>query len=78
MPWLSGPNAGDQARSRHDAVSYGINVAGAKADDDTFTRFDPRDFMEGEHAPLVRPRFLPIIASNVSTVKRTRFAALPP
>jgi len=51
--------------SHHEAVSYPLNIVGANADDDTFTRFDPRDFMEGDHPPLERPRFLPIIASNV-------------
>lgn len=58
--------------SRHEAVSYGINVAGATSDDDTMTRFDPRDFMEGAHASLARPRFLPIIASNVLAVTLLR------
>jgi len=51
--------------SRHEAASYGLHVVGAQAGDDTFARFDPRDFMEGDHPPLERPRFLPIIASNV-------------
>ncbi len=51
--------------SRHEAVSYGLNVVGAQAGDDTFTRFDPRDFIDGDHPPLERPMFLPIIASNV-------------
>ena len=58
--------------SRHEAVSYGINVVGSKAGDDTFARFDPQDFMEGDHASLVRPRFLPIIASNVLAVTMLR------
>jgi nitronate monooxygenase len=51
--------------TQHEAVSYGLNVVGAQAGDDTFTRFDPQDFMEGDHPSLERPRFLPIIASNV-------------
>ncbi len=58
--------------SRHEAVSYGINVAGSKPDDDTLTRFDPRDFMDCDHPPLTRPRFLPIIASNVLAVTMLR------
>jgi nitronate monooxygenase len=58
--------------SRHEAVSYGINVVGSKAEDDTLARFDPRDFMEGDHEPLHRPRFLPIIASNVLAVTMLR------
>jgi nitronate monooxygenase len=56
----------------HEPVSYGINVAGSKPGDDTLTRFDPRDFMEGDHTPLVRPKFLPIIASNVLAVTMLR------
>ncbi len=51
--------------SRHEAVSYGLKVVGARAGDDTFARFSPRVFMEGDLPPLQRPRFLPIIASNV-------------
>ncbi len=51
--------------SQHEPVSYGLNVTGSKPGDDTFARFDPSDFMEGDHAPLGRPMFLPIIASNV-------------
>jgi len=58
--------------SHHEAVSYKLNVVGAQPGDDTFARFDPRDFMEGDHPPLVRPRFLPIIASNVLAVTMLR------
>jgi len=58
--------------SNHQAVSYNLFVAGAHTDDDTLARFDPRDFMEGDHPPLVRPRFLPIIASNVLALTMLR------
>ena len=51
--------------SRHEAVSYGLHVVGENNGDKTIARFDPRNFMEGEHPPLERPMFLPIIASNV-------------
>jgi nitronate monooxygenase len=51
--------------SNHEAVSYNLNVAGAQQGDDTLARFNPRDYMEGDHPPLERPRFLPIVASNV-------------
>jgi nitronate monooxygenase len=51
--------------SRHEPVSYGLHIVGAQNGDDTLARFDPRDFMDGDHPPLERPRFLPIIASNV-------------
>jgi nitronate monooxygenase len=51
--------------SNHEPVSYNLAVVGAQKGDDTLARFDPRDFMEGKHPPLVRPQFFPIIASNV-------------
>jgi len=51
--------------SNHEPVSYNLAVVGAQQGDDTLARFDPRDYMEGEHPPLVRPQFFPIIASNV-------------
>jgi nitronate monooxygenase len=51
--------------SQHEAVSYNLHVADSQQADDTLARFDPRDFMESDHPPLIRPRFLPIIASNV-------------
>ena len=51
--------------SNHEPVSYNLNVIDAQQGDDTLARFDPRDYMEGDHPPLERPRFLPIIASNV-------------
>jgi nitronate monooxygenase len=51
--------------SNHEAASYGLNVVGAQAGDDTFARFDPQDYIEGDHPPLKRPSFLPIVASNV-------------
>ena len=51
--------------SQHEAVSYNLHVADSQQADDTLARFDPRDFMESDYPPLTRPRFLPIIASNV-------------
>jgi len=51
--------------SNHEPVSYNLNVAGAQQGDDTLARFDPQGFMEGDHPPLDRPMFLPIVASNV-------------
>lgn len=51
--------------AQHEPVSYALNVVGAQPGDDTFARFDPRRYMEGDHPPLRRPMFLPIIASNV-------------
>jgi nitronate monooxygenase len=51
--------------SRHEATTYGLHIVGAQNGHDTHTRFNPREFMEGDHPPLERPKFLPIIASNV-------------
>ena len=51
--------------SQHEPVSYGLHVVGENNGNSTLAHFDPRDFMEGNHPPLERPRFLPIIASNV-------------
>ena len=46
-------------------ATYRISVAGAARDDEKLTRFDPGEFLGGMNAaPLVRPRFLAIIASN--------------
>jgi nitronate monooxygenase len=50
--------------ARHEPVTYPLYVIGAQEGDDTTIRFDPRDFMEQEMAPLKRPAFLAIIASN--------------
>src|SRR5665213_1815503 len=48
----------------HQAAEYLVHVTGAEEGDDTTMHFDPHDFMEGIPAPLVRPRFLPIVSSN--------------
>ena len=58
--------------SRHEPVTYPLNIVGVQPGDDTLTRFDPRDFMEGDHPTLGRPRFLPIIASNVLAMTMLR------
>jgi nitronate monooxygenase len=49
----------------HEACAYNLPVTGALPGDDTFMRFDPREFMECDLPPLTRPNFLAIIASNV-------------
>ena len=49
----------------HEPANYPLQVAGAQDTDDTTLGFVPRDFMEHDLAPLTRPRFLAIIASNV-------------
>ena len=50
--------------SRHEPVTYPLQVTGAQADDDTNITFAPREFMEFDLPPLTRPKFLAIIASN--------------
>jgi NAD(P)H-dependent flavin oxidoreductase YrpB (nitropropane dioxygenase family) len=46
-------------------ATYRISVAGASPDDKWETRFDPAEFLGATRVtPLVRPRFLAIIASN--------------
>ncbi len=46
-------------------ATYRISVVGAKPDDERVTRFDPAKFVGPERsAPLVRPQFIAIIASN--------------
>jgi nitronate monooxygenase len=48
----------------HQSAEYMLQVAGALEGDDTTMRFNPRDFMEHDLAPLPRPRFLAIVSSN--------------
>ena len=48
----------------HQPAEYAIHVHGSQEGDDLTTRFDPRDFMESELGPLMRPKFLPIVSSN--------------
>lgn len=48
----------------HGRATYPLQVTGAQDGDDTTMTFEPREFMERDLAPLVRPRFLAIIASN--------------
>ncbi len=60
------------AFTHHGAASYNLNVVGAQAGDDTSTHFNPQDYMDGDHPPLERPVFLPIIASNVLAATMVR------
>ena len=48
----------------HQPVEYKLSVTGAPQAMDTQMRFDPRDFIEGDPGPLVRPKFLAIVSSN--------------
>jgi nitronate monooxygenase len=48
----------------HKPATYALHVTGAEECDDTTVTFVPSEFMERELAPLVRPKFLAVIASN--------------
>jgi nitronate monooxygenase len=50
--------------ANHEPASYELQVTGAQDGDDTTITFAPRDFAEGELTPLLRPKFLAIVASN--------------
>src|ERR1035437_7615221 len=50
--------------ARHELATYPLQVTGAQDPDDTTLTFAPREFMEHDLAPLIRPKFLAIIASN--------------
>lgn len=50
--------------ARHEPASYPLSVTGAQEQDNSQITFVPREFMEHDLAPLIRPKFLAIIASN--------------
>ena len=50
--------------ARHEAATYPLHVVGAEGDDVELT-LTPREYVPQDLAPLKRPRFLAIIASNV-------------
>lgn len=56
----------------HEPAAYPLPVTGALEEDDVTLRFAPRDFMECDLPPLVRPKFLAIIASNTLAVTMLR------
>jgi nitronate monooxygenase len=49
----------------HQTATYPLHVAGSQDTDDTTMTFNPREYMESDPGPLVRPQFLAIISSNV-------------
>ena len=51
--------------SCHKPATYTLHVTGAEEGDDMAMTFAPSEFMECDLAPLVRPKFLAVIASNV-------------
>ena len=48
----------------HQPASYTLHITGALEGDDTTINYDPRDYVQGLQAPLIRPRFLSIVSSN--------------
>lgn len=50
--------------AKHNTATYELYVTGALAGDDNTMTFNPHEFMETDLPPLLRPRFLAIIASN--------------
>ena len=61
--------------ANHQPASYTLQVTGAQEGDDTTINFAPQDFMESELPPLVRPKFLAIVASNTLAVTLLRKAS---
>lgn len=58
----------------HQPATYPLYVVGAREGDETTMSFTPREFMECDLPPLARPRFLPIIASNILATTMLRKA----
>ncbi len=48
----------------HEQATYPLTVTGAMAEDDMTVSFAPGDYTDRALPPLIRPKFLPIIASN--------------
>lgn len=61
--------------ARHESVTYSLDVTGARSGDDFSVRFDPCDLSIGTGAPLERPTFLAIIASDVLALSLRRRAS---
>jgi nitronate monooxygenase len=49
----------------HQPAEYPLYVSGAMEGDDFRLTFNPREYLDIDLPPLTRPKFLPIIASNV-------------
>lgn len=58
----------------HQPAEYPLHVTGALEGDDFLMHFNPRDYLEREHPPLKRPRFLAIVASNTLATTMIRKA----
>jgi nitronate monooxygenase len=55
-------------------ATYTLQTAGSQDEADTTMSFVPREFLEHELAPLLRPKFLAIVASNTLAVTMLRKA----
>lgn len=60
--------------AKHEPASYELQVTGAQAGDETTITFAPQDFAEHDLPALLRPYFLPIVASNTLAVTLLRKA----
>jgi len=60
--------------ANHEPVSYELRVTGAQGSDENTITFVPQDFAECDLPPLLRPKFLPIVASNTLAVTLLRKA----
>jgi nitronate monooxygenase len=60
--------------ANHEPVSYELRVTGAQGSDETTITFVPQDFAECDLPHLLRPKFLPIVASNTLAVTLLRKA----
>lgn len=58
----------------HEPAAYPLPVTGSQEGDDIMMRFVPREYMEQELPPLVRPKFLAIIASNTLAITMVKKA----
>lgn len=61
--------------ARHETATYPLAVTGALPGEDFSVTFTPVDFMECELPPLLRPKFLAIIASNTLATTMIRKAS---
>jgi nitronate monooxygenase len=60
--------------ANHQPVSYELRVTGAQGSEETTITFVPQDFAECDLPPLLRPMFLPIVASNTLALTLLRKA----
>jgi nitronate monooxygenase len=60
--------------ANHEPASYELQVTGAQGSDETTITFVQRDFAECDLPRLLRPKFLPIVASNTLAVALLRKA----